>query len=133
VKDTTGNFLGSQLMANYETPDQYGNPPKGPSTDCYKHASKTIVPVGAWTCAEWRFDGKNNEMRFWLNGAEVSSLAVAGKGDGCVSQPADYTWIAPTWSRIDLGWESYQLDEARTMWIDDVVISKQPIGCPPMP
>jgi hypothetical protein len=129
----TGKFLGSQLMANYETPDHYSDPTKGPSTDCYKHADRKIVPVGKWTCAEWRFDGKSNDMRFWLNGAELSDLEVVSKGDGCVDQPADYTWTAPTFDRIDVGWESYQLDQARSMWIDDVAISKQQIGCPPTP
>ena len=29
-------------MANYETPDSYGG--TGPSSDCYKHANKIVVP-----------------------------------------------------------------------------------------
>jgi hypothetical protein len=121
-------FVGSQLMANYDTPDSYGG--TGPSSDCWKHASKVVVPDGRWSCAEWEFDGPNNTMRFWLDGAAVDSLTVMGTGEGCGHQPTGYTWTAPTFDRLDLGWESYQQDTARTIWIDDVVVSKTKVGCP---
>jgi hypothetical protein len=121
-------FVGNQLMANYETPDSYGG--TGPSTDCWKHASKVVVPAGNWSCAEWQFDGPNNTMRFWLDGVAVDSLTVMGTGEGCGHQTAGYTWTAPAFDRLDLGWESYQQDTARTIWIDDVVVSKTKIGCP---
>jgi hypothetical protein len=121
-------FVGNQFMANYETPDSYGG--TGPSSDCYKHANKIVVPTGAWSCAEWQFDGPTNTMRFWLDGAAVDSLTVMNTGSGCVNQPATYTWTAPTFDRLDLGWESYQQDSARTIWIDDVVVSKTRVGCP---
>jgi hypothetical protein len=121
-------FVGSQLMANYETPDSYGG--NGPSSDCWKHASAVVVPAAKWSCVEWQFDGPNNGMRFWLDGAPVDSLTVTGAGSGCVNQSASYVWTAPTFDRIDLGWESYQQDTARTIWIDDVVVSKTKVGCP---
>jgi len=125
-----GTFVGSQLMANYETPDFYQTPPVGPGTDCWFHADKKVVPVGKWACAEWKFDGPKNEMSFWLDGVELPDLHMQGKGQGCVNQPVDYPWTAPTFDKILVGWESYQDDEARTIWIDDVVISEEPIGCP---
>jgi len=121
-------FVGSQLMANYETPDSYNN--NGPSSDCWKHANKTVVPVGTWSCAEWQFDGPTNTMRFWLDGAAIDTLTVMTTGSGCVNQPATYQWTAPNFDRLDLGWESYQADSARTMWIDDVAISRTRVGCP---
>ena len=121
-------FVGSQLMANYETPDSYNN--NGPGSDCWKHSNKIVVPVGAWSCAEWQFDGPTNTMRFWLDGAAVDTLTVMTMGSGCVNQPATYQWTAPSFDRLDLGWESYQADSARTMWIDDVAISRTRIGCP---
>ena len=58
-------------------------------------------------------------------------MTVTGSGQGCVNQPPNYPWTAPTFDRLDLGWESYQADDARTLWIDDVVVSTTPIGCPP--
>jgi hypothetical protein len=121
-------FVGSQLMANYETPDSYNG--TGPGSDCWKHSNKTVVPVGAWSCAEWQFDGPTNTMRFWLDGTAIDTLTVMTTGSGCVNQAATYQWTAPNFDRLDLGWESYQPDSARTMWIDDVAISRTRIGCP---
>jgi hypothetical protein len=124
------DFLGSQLMANYDTPDSYGSPAVGPSSDCWLHSDMKVVPVATWTCAEWKFDGASNAMQFWQNGEEITSLAMTGTGQGCVNQAATYPWSAPSFDRIDLGWESYQADDARTIWIDDVAIGTEKIGCP---
>lgn len=125
-----GAFTGNQLMANYETPDTYQNPPVGIASDCWLHANKKVVPTGRWACAEWRFDGAANRMQFWLDGVELTDLAMNGKGQGCGGQSADFTWTAPTFERIDVGWESYQPDSARTMWIDDLAIGRKRLGCP---
>lgn len=121
---------GNQLMANYDTTDFYQTPPVGPQTDCYRHAQGKVVPVGQWSCAEWFFDGPNASMRFWLDGEELTDIAITRTGDGCVAPPADQTWVAPTFERLNVGWESYQTDEARSIWIDDVVFSSSPVGCP---
>lgn len=126
-------FVGSQLMANYETPDYYAAPPRGPLTDCYQNSDGEVVTVGTWSCAEWFFDGPNMEMRFWLDGREITSLHVTQSGVGCQGQSSDYLWTAPEFNRIDVGWESYQTDEERSIWIDDVVISSSKIGCPAAP
>jgi hypothetical protein len=122
-------FVGSQLMASYDTPDSYSG--TGPSSDCYQHANQTVVPTGGWTCAEWMFDGVNDVLQLSLGGQPLDDLTVNGTGQGCVNQPAGYPWTAPIFDEVELGWQSYQTDDARTIWIDDVVISKFPIGCPP--
>jgi hypothetical protein len=130
-----GATAGSQLMANYDTTDFYGTPPRGPNTDCYQHADGELVPVGRWSCAQWFFDGPNAQMRFWLDGQEVTDLHVDQIGEGCVGADAtpDYRWAAPSFSRLDVGWESYQTDDERTIWIDDVVIGSSPVSCPLLP
>jgi hypothetical protein len=125
---TNGTFTGNQLMANYETPDSYSG--VGPKSDCWLHANKRVVPVEKWTCVEWKFDGPQNQMRLWMDGAPLDDLSVNGVGQGCVHQPGTYTWTAPTFEYLDIGWEAYQNDTARTLYIDDLVISKSPIGCP---
>lgn len=126
----SGNFVGSQLMANYETPDSYESPPVGPGSDCWQHSNQDVVPTGRWACAEWRFDTGSNAMELFIDGTEIQSLAVNGVGQGCVHQNASFPWLAPSFERIAIGWESYQADEARVMWIDDVALSATRVGCP---
>lgn len=126
-----GGFVGSQLMANYETPDSYSG--NGPGSDCWHHADQTVVPVDRWACVEWKFDGPQNQMQLWLDGEALPDLTVTDTGQGCVNQSGSYVWTAPDFDRIDLGWESYQADDARTLTIDDVVLSESAIGCPAMP
>ncbi|WP_437642648.1 hypothetical protein [Sorangium sp. So ce854] len=121
---------GSQLMANYDTPGYWSDPRTAPQTDCWHHAEGKVVPVGEWTCVEFSFDGPNNEMRFWLNGEEISELKMSGTGQGCANNVEGFEWTAPEFTSIGFGWESYQSDLPRTMWIDDVVIGTGPIGCP---
>jgi hypothetical protein len=70
-------------------------------------------------------------MHLWLDGAAVDSLTMSGTGQGCLNQPTTYAWTAPTFSQLDLGWESYQTDDARTLWIDDVAVGATKLGCPP--
>src|SRR5262249_7953290 len=48
------------------------SPPVGPGSDCWLHSNEKVVPVGAWTCVEWEFDGPNNAMHFWLGGIEYT-------------------------------------------------------------
>jgi hypothetical protein len=130
VTDGSGAYKGNQLMASYDTTQYYSTPPVGPQTDCYQQSNGEVVPVGEWACAEWFFDGANNQMRFWLNGKELTDLAVDGMGQGCVNASYDGVWRGPTFSRLDVGWESYQADDARSIWIDDVVFSASQVGCP---
>jgi hypothetical protein len=127
-----GATIGSQLMANYDTTNFYATPSVGPNTDCYQHADGEVVPVGRWACAQWFFDGPNAQMRFWLDGQELTDLHVDQVGEGCsgTDAPPPYTWTAPAFSRLDVGWESYQTDEERSIWIDDVVISSSLVSCP---
>jgi hypothetical protein len=120
---------GSQMMASYDTPDWYSNK-STPGSDCWHHSNSRVLPTAKWTCIEWKFDGTNNGMQLWLDGAAADDLTIAGHGDGCVNAANDLPWTAPAFSSIDLGWESYQQDDARTAYIDDVVLSTTKIGCP---
>jgi len=122
---------GNQLMANYETPDSYNN--NGPGSDCWHHANRVVVPVARWSCFEWQYDGPNNALTLWVDGAEVLSVRGMGNtanGDGCVNQPATFPWTAPTFDTLRVGWDSYQADGERTLWLDDVAIATGRVGCP---
>ncbi|MES1198350.1 MAG: hypothetical protein ABUS48_00010 [Pseudomonadota bacterium] len=127
---SNGAFVGSQLMANYETPEWYATG-HGPKTDCWHHADESVVmPTGRWVCVAWQFDGAHDRMRFSLDGQPISSLNVDGVGEGCVHQPASYPWRSPVFNRLNLGWASYQDDGDRHVWIDDVAVGSTPQPCP---
>ena len=121
-------FVGSQLMASYDTPDSYSG--TGPSSDCYQQSNAVVAPMGTWSCMEWKFDGMNNALQIWLDGKAIDELSITDHSMGCVNQSASYTWSAPTFADLELGWESYQQDDARTIWIDDVAIGTERINCP---
>jgi len=110
------------LMANYDT--------TGKASDCWQH-SQTKMPEGKWACMEWYFEGATNTQKFWLDGKAIDDLTVTGQGQGCVSQETAGKWIFPSFERVYVGWESYQADPAREVWIDDVALGTSKIGCPP--
>ncbi len=116
-----------RLMANYETSG-------GPGSDCWHH-SETEMPQGSWACMEWHYDGPADEMNFYLNGTLVNDLTVIGmndpdNGDGCVTNDLGGVWHFPVFDKLSLGWESYQDDPAREIWIDDVAVGTERLSCP---
>ncbi len=119
---------GAGLMANYETN-------MGVSTDCYSHSAMRM-PTRAWTCVEWHFKVSTNEEQLWLNGNEVSDLHVIDRpttaGSGCLGNGVNGEWLAPPqFTTLHLGWEQYQqTNNATNLWVDDVAISTQRVGCP---
>lgn len=131
IFDQAGSFLGSQLAGFYDTPDYYDDMASSPWTSCWAHANGVLAPVGRWACFEWKFDGNENTMQLSVDGQVVPGLAVKETGDGCTNpeMPAA-PWTAPAFSEVYIGWEGYLPDEARTIWIDDVVLATHPIGCP---
>ncbi len=116
-----GGQQQKRLMANYDS--------TGKKSDCWKH-SATTMPEAKWACMEWYFDGATNTQKFWLDNTAVEDLTVTGQGEGCVAQETEGKWVYPAFSRILLGWESYQTDAPREVWIDDVAIGTSKIGCP---
>lgn len=109
------------LMANYDS--------TGKSSDCWQH-SATKMPEAKWACMEWYFDGATNTQKFWLDGQAIADLTVTDEGEGCVSQGTGGKWIYPSFTRLNLGWGSYQKDDPREAWIDDVAVGTTRIGCP---
>jgi hypothetical protein len=112
-----------RFMANYETGQG------DPGSDCWKH-SQTKMPEKAWSCMEWYFDGATNTQKFWLDNTPIEDLTVTGTGEGCVTNGTGGNWYFPNFEKLSVGWESYQTDAAREVWIDDVAIGTTQIGCP---
>ncbi len=109
------------LMANYDS--------AGKASDCWQH-SQTKMPEGKWACMQWYFEGATNTQKFWLDGKAIDDLTVVGQGQGCIAHDTADKWVFPNFERVYLGWESYQTDPAREVWIDDVALGTKQIGCP---
>jgi hypothetical protein len=120
---------GVGLKANFET-----TPPV--RTNCRQH-SKWTLPVAKWTCVEWHFDGGRNEMQYWLDGNELSDMHVVERGDAPDSHCEHLSdlhgqWLAPpAFQSVYMGWERYDPSaNDQNVWLDEVVISQQRVGCP---
>jgi Cellulose binding domain len=86
------------------------------------------LPVGTWTCVEFKVDGSNGTIETWLDGTSVPGLLE----DGTPTHDIDSQWLNRTWrpalTDLRLGWESYG-DGADTLWYDDVAVSSTRNGC----
>jgi hypothetical protein len=117
VNGVNGNYrYGSSnghFLANYNP----GDPTK---------SSATNIPKGVWSCMEWAFLGDTNEMRFWLDGVELTDIAIPSTGvKGMV-------WTAPTFNSLYFGWITYAQDMASDhydIWYDDIALDTARIGC----
>ena len=116
-----GGQHSKRLMANYDT--------RGVATDCWDH-STTVFPEGRWACFEWRFNGPANEQNLWLDGVAISDITVMGQGEGCIQHTLQDRWIAPQYDTLRLGWQHYQATFAHELWMDEVAVDDQRIGCP---
>jgi hypothetical protein len=77
---------------------------------------------------EWHYDAPTDTMHFYLDGGAIDDITVSGSGEGC---GGPNTWTFPEFDKALVGWESYQTDPAREIWIDDVALGTARIGCPP--
>lgn len=80
---------------------------------------------GKWHCAEWFVDTANQAYKFFLDGTEITQIAVNnGPGRYAGSElPTSFTSIA-------VGWTSYQrLSPGFTGWFDGLAVDGKRIGC----
>jgi hypothetical protein len=115
---------GLQLMANFET-----TPPV--TTDC-KQQSKLRMPLRRWACVEWHMDVATQEMQFWLDGVPVTHVKQRAHEGSCRGNDLGGEWRAPPkFDSLYMGFERYA-DSAndQNLWIDDVALSRQRLGCP---
>ncbi|HEV3189239.1 MAG TPA: hypothetical protein VGY54_02020 [Polyangiaceae bacterium] len=122
-----GGMFGT-IMAGYTV----RNDPAGAAVvDCSKSSAMTL-PVKRWVCVEWKFDGAADEMHYWFDGQLLADVDVIKTGTTCVTpQPPGGIWHAPVFSNLTLGWAQYQASPvAIDMWIDEVAVHTQRVGCP---
>lgn len=81
--------------------------------------SKVAFPEKKWTCFQFRFDLPKGDMHEWVDNISADDIAMK---PGCAKMPTAV-------DVLHVGWESYH-GEGAEIWIDDVVVSDQPIPCP---
>ena len=130
----TGKVPGQTYTANMMYGGQYAPGVMGAyyasdGVECVQHGT-VALPVQRWACLEWRFDGPANEMDFWLDGVSAQDMTVLDQGQWCDHDTLGGQWTQPTYDELDLGWEHYHPSDPIDMWIDDVALDGQRIGCP---
>jgi hypothetical protein len=76
----------------------------------------------SWTCAEWHVDNAAKNYSLYIDGVEISGVAVAN------DQPRGE--IPASFLELRLGWYNYQAgDGGFTAWIDELAVNTARIGC----
>ena len=106
------------LEANYfGNDDEVISDPKG---YCAPTCSNGVAaPVGRWSCVEAYFG--QDELRLWLDGAEVTTLHVT-------AWPHQAAPWSPAYQLVRLGFHDFQ-GAPIDVWYDDVALDGARIGC----
>jgi hypothetical protein len=92
------------------------DPPKAP----------VAVPLNQWLCIEWLHKGDTNETRFFWDGVEHPSLYTSATMHGGNANP----FLLPKFTNVWIGWQEYQTTaEPFELWIDEIAIDSERIGC----
>jgi hypothetical protein len=116
---------GTQLMANFETTPPF-------RTNCMQQSKRTL-PVRRWACVEWHMAVASNEMQFWIDGRNITRVeGRAAAANACGGHDLEDRWLAPPrFDSLYMGLERHgdTLND-QNLWMDDVALSTQRIGCP---
>ncbi|MBN8610051.1 MAG: hypothetical protein J0L92_05685 [Deltaproteobacteria bacterium] len=78
---------------------------------------------GDWHCAEWQVDWTTQSYRFFIDGAEVTSIAL-DRGAGTTGAAMD------EFDRVALGWRNYQMPPTPyDSFFDDLAFDDTRVGC----
>lgn len=112
------NEDGGPEMGEYGLDD--ANPPAG----------QRALVARQWVCYEMLWKGDTGEMQLWWNEFEHPALHLSATNTGSAKGTP---WPTPQpYQRVSIGMEFYQDLAAQAdidMWVDEVVIDKQRIGC----
>jgi len=100
--------------------------------DCWDYSSRS-VPTGKWVCMEWHLDVPKDAQEVWADGQMIPELSFTTQpsgSTGCLNPQTGGKWLIPDISFARVGWIHYHTANAQTVWIDDVVMDKQRVGCP---
>ncbi len=105
--------------------------------DCWNHTNSPI-PTGRWVCVEWALDSTTHTQKLTVDKVSVSqatfTLNLTNFNSGCIGAQNETQWYIPPIARFSVGYSHFHTSlMPRTLWMDDVVVSKEPIGCPAPP
>ena len=84
------------------------------------------VPLKEWLCIEWMHKGDTSETRFYWDATEHPSLYTSETKHGGNANP----YTLPDFTNVWMGWQEYQTStETFEMWIDEIAVDKERIGC----
>ncbi len=84
------------------------------------------IPLNQWVCVEWEHKGSTNETRFFWDGVEHASLHTTPTVNGGNGKPYNLPIFTDVW----IGWAEYQASsQTFEMWVDEIAIDKERIGC----
>jgi hypothetical protein len=87
------------------------------------------VSADAWHCIEVAFlgDVMPNQLKAWADGTLVHEITSIGT-DTWQNGAMPATWLVPNFKEVVIGWHSFS-SQSNDMWVDDIVLSDEPIGC----
>ena len=90
----------------------------------YANHSTTVMPLDQWACFEWHFDGARSEYHFYLNGSELTDMAILSD--------ASPPWTAPPFAYLEMGLRLYHPlvnEPTLDVWYDEVALDTARITC----
>lgn len=101
----------------------------GPPFFQFGPRSAARVNAGAWLCLELMEDGSNSDTerrKVWVDGDEIQDLST----DSAQAAGAEPNHRPPAFERVSVGVnEFFATPTLAEMWVDDVRVSRQRIGC----
>ncbi|WP_344933027.1 hypothetical protein [Sphaerisporangium flaviroseum] len=100
----------------------------GPTGDWTNWRESAPSRAGVWQCLEWRMDATDNRISLWFDGVAKPDLTVSTHDHG----GNDVDFVFPRFDTLKLGWQLYQgnpTPAAYDVWLDDIALSTQRVGC----
>ncbi|HET7812555.1 MAG TPA: hypothetical protein VFL16_18430, partial [Steroidobacteraceae bacterium] len=84
---------------------------------------------------EWHMSVATHEMQFWIDGKPIAHVKNGAGPKACSGHDLDDRWLAPPrFDSLYIGFERYgDTMNDQNLWIDDVALGQQRIGCPIAP
>lgn len=86
------------------------------------------ISANTWACVEVAMyaDTAYDELYFWVDGTLVHSITSSADWQ---NNPQPKDWLSDKFNYVEFGFQSYTGTQTADVWMDDIVVSTQPIGC----